>query len=138
MILSFPGLGVQLGARVLAEIGDDHTRFADARGLKAYAGSSPITRASGKQSSITRRRVKNDRLNHAGYLWAFAALTASPGAKAHYRRRRDECGDWHASALRNLFNRLVGQLYHCIQAHEPFDEALAFPAPVEVPTATAA
>ncbi|WP_331739434.1 IS110 family transposase [Streptomyces sp. NBC_01187] len=138
VILSFPGLGVQLGARVLAEIGDDHTRFADARGLKAYAGSSPITRASGKQSSITRRRVKNDRLNHASYLWAFAALTASPGAKAHYRRRRDECGDWHASALRNLFNRLVGQLYHCIQAHEPFDEALAFPAPVEVPTATAA
>ncbi|MFD5256744.1 IS110 family transposase [Streptomyces bobili] len=138
VILSFPGLGVQLGARVLAELGDDHTRFADARGLKAYAGSSPITRASGKKSSITRRRVKNDRLNHAGYLWAFAALTASPGAKAHYRRRRDERGDWHASALRNLFNRMAGQLYHCIQAHEPFDEALAFPALVEVPTATAA
>jgi transposase len=138
VILSFPGLGLQLGARVLAEIGDDHTRFADARGLKAYAGSSPITRASGKKSSITRRRVKNDRLNHAGYLWAFAALTASPGAKAHYRRRRDERGDWHASALRNLFNRLVGQLYHCIQVHEPFDEALAFPASAEVPTVAAA
>jgi transposase len=44
VILSFPGLGVQLGARVLAEIGDDHARFADARGLKAYAGASPITR----------------------------------------------------------------------------------------------
>lgn len=137
VILSFPGLGLQLGARVLAEIGDDHTRFADARGLKAYAGSSPVTRASGKKSSITRRRVKNDRLNHAGYLWAFAALTASPGAKAHYRRRRDERGDWHASALRNLFNRLVGQLYHCIQAHEPFNEALAFPA-AGAPTAAAA
>lgn len=45
VILSFPGLGTQLGARVLAEIGDDHARFADARGLKAYAGASPITRA---------------------------------------------------------------------------------------------
>lgn len=55
IILSFPGLGTQLGARVLAEIGDDRTRFADARGLKAYAGASPITRASGKKSSITRR-----------------------------------------------------------------------------------
>lgn len=64
MILSFPGLGIQLGARMLAEIGDDRKRFADARGLKAYAGSSPITRASGKKSSITRRWVKNDRLNH--------------------------------------------------------------------------
>lgn len=43
IILSFPGLGIQLGARVLAEIGDDCTRFADACGLKAYAGASPIT-----------------------------------------------------------------------------------------------
>ncbi|WP_229697755.1 IS110 family transposase, partial [Streptomyces lasiicapitis] len=122
VLLSFPGLGVQLGARVLAEIGDDHTRFADARGLRAYAGASPVTRASGKKSSITRRRIKNDRLNHAGYLWAFAAPNGSPGAKAHYRRRRDEHGDWHAAALRNLFNRLLGQLHHCLQHHKLFDE----------------
>ncbi|MFE9574378.1 IS110 family transposase [Streptomyces sp. NPDC006692] len=127
IICSFPGLGVQLGARVLAEIGDDRTRFADARGLKAYAGSSPITRASGKKSSITRRWVKNDRLNDAGYLWAFSAITASPGAKAHYRRRRDDHGDWHAAAQRNLFNRLLGQLYYCLQHHTLFDEHTAFP-----------
>ncbi|MET8277146.1 IS110 family transposase [Streptomyces sp. NPDC005096] len=131
VILSFPGLGVQLGARVLAEIGDDHTRFADARGLKAYAGSSPVTRASGKKSSITRRWVKNDRLNHAGYLWAFSALRASAGADAHYRRRR-EAGDWHASAQRNLFNRMLGQLYHCLQSGELFDEQTAYPTPIAV------
>jgi hypothetical protein len=70
--------------------------------------------------------VKNDRLNHAGYLWAFAALTASPGADAHYRRRRD-AGDWHASAQRNLFNRMIGQLYHCLQTGDLFDELVAFP-----------
>ena len=127
IILSFPGLGVQLGARVLAEIGDDKARFADARGLKAYAGASPITRASGKKSSITRRWVKNDRLNHAGYLWAFASITASPGAKTHYRRRRDDHGDWHAAAQRNLFNRMLGQLYHCLQHHTLFDEYTAYP-----------
>ncbi|WP_329266824.1 IS110 family transposase [Streptomyces sp. NBC_01451] len=128
IILSFPGLGVQLGARVLAEIGDDRQRFADARGLKAYAGASPITRASGKKSNVTRRWVKNDRLNHAGYLWAFSAISASSGAKAHYRRRRDDHGDWHAAAQRNLFNRMLGQLYHCLQHHELFDEPTAFPA----------
>ena len=128
IITSFPGLGIQLGARVLAEVGDDRARFADARGLKAYAGSSPVTRASGKKSSITRRRVKNDRLNHAGYLWAFSAITASPGAKAHYRRRRDEHGDWHAAAQRNLFNRMIGQLHHCLQHRTQFDEDTAFAA----------
>lgn len=127
ILLSFPGLGVQLGARVLAEIGDDRQRFADARGLKAYAGSSPITRASGKKSSITRRWVKNDRLNHAGYLWSFSAINASPGAKAHYRRRRDDHGDWHAAAQRNLFNRLLGMLYHCLKHRRLFDEHTAFP-----------
>jgi hypothetical protein len=94
--------------------------------MKAYAGASPITRASGKKSSITRRWVKNDRLNHAGYLWAFASLTHSPGAKAHYDRRR-EAGDWHAAAQRNLFNKMIGQLYHCLQKHILFDENLAFP-----------
>lgn len=125
ILLSFPGLGVQLGARVLAEIGDDRDRFADARALKAYAGSAPITRASGRKKFVGRRFIKNDRLINAGFLWAFAALTASPGAGAHYRRRRD-AGDWHAQAQRHLFNRLLGQLYHCLQNRQLFDEQHAF------------
>ena len=41
IITSFPGLGALTGARVLAEIGDDRSRFQDARGLKAYAGAAP-------------------------------------------------------------------------------------------------
>ena len=89
IITSFPGLGALTGARVLAEIGDDRSRFQDAKGLKAYAGAAPITRASGKTRSVTRRKIKNNRLNAAGYLWAFSALTASPGARAHYDRRKD-------------------------------------------------
>lgn len=136
ILLSFPGLGIQLAARILAETGDDRTRFDDARGLKAYAGSSPVSRASGKESSITRRWVKNDRLNHAGYLWAFASLRASIGANAHYRRRREH-GDWHAAAQRNLFNRMIGQLYHCLHKRELFEKQLAFPAPAPAAAAAA-
>lgn len=93
ILLSFPGLGSLLGARVLAEIGDDRARFTNARALKSYAGSAPITRASGKKRFVGRRFVKNNRLMNAGFLWAFAALQASPGADAHYRRRREH-GDW--------------------------------------------
>ena len=62
IITSFPGLGALTGARVLAEIGDDRSRFQDAKGLKAYAGAAPITRASGKTRSVTHRRIKNNRL----------------------------------------------------------------------------
>ncbi|MFI9367054.1 IS110 family transposase [Kitasatospora sp. NPDC053057] len=125
IILSFPGLGVQLGARVLAEIGDDRTRFADARALKSYAGSAPITRASGKKRHVGRRFIKNNRLITAGFLWAFSALRASPGADAHYRGRRER-GDWHAQAQRHLLNRMIGQLYHCLQTRQLFDEDHAF------------
>ncbi|UQA92496.1 IS110 family RNA-guided transposase [Streptomyces halobius] len=125
VLLSFPGLGVQLGARVLAETGDDRDRFTDARALKAYAGSAPITRASGKKKFVGRRHIKNDRLITAGFLWAFSALRSSPGADAHYRRRR-AAGDWHAQAQRHLFNRLLGQLHHCLQTRQLFDEHHAF------------
>jgi transposase len=127
IITSFPGLGPLTGARVLAEIGDDRSRFQDAKGLKAYAGAAPITRASGKTKSVTRRRIKNNRLNAAGYSWAFSALTASPGARGHYDRRRD-AGDGHAAAQRNLFGRLLGCLHHCLATGQHYDETIAFPA----------
>jgi transposase len=126
IITSFPGIGALTGAQVLAEIGDDRSRFSDARGLKAYAGVAPITRASGKSRSVTQRRVKNNRLAAASYTWAFATLTASPGARAHYDRRRD-VGDRHAAAQRNLFNRLLSYLHHCLQAGQHYHEATAFP-----------
>jgi transposase len=126
IITSFPGLGALTGARVLAETGDDRSRFSDAKGLKAYAGAAPITRASGKTRSVTRRKVKNNRLNAAGYSWAFSALTASPGARAHYDRRRD-AGDRHAAAQRNLFSRLLGCLHRCLITGQHYDETIAFP-----------
>jgi transposase len=127
IITSFPGPGALTGARVLAEIGDDRSRFSDAKGLKAYAGAAPITRASGKTKSVTRRKVKNNRLAAVGYLWAFSALTASPGARNHYDRRR-EAGDRHAAAQRNLFGRLLGCLHHCLTTGCEYAEATAFPA----------
>ena len=134
IITSFAGLGHLTGARILAEIGDDRSRFTDPRALKAYAGAAPITRASGKTTAVLHRRVKNQRLATTGYLWAFAALSASCGARAHYDRRR-AAGDRHAAAQRNLFNRLLGCLHHCLQTGRRYNEATAFPAQTEQPAA---
>ncbi|MFB7665320.1 IS110 family transposase [Kitasatospora sp. NPDC056138] len=137
IITSFPGLGALTGARVLAEIGDDRSRFTDATSLKAYAGSAPVTRASGKSHAVMARRVKNQRLAAVGYVWAFASLNASPGARAHYDRRRT-VGDRHTSAQRNLYNRLLGCLHHCLTNHTPYSESTAFPAPPKLALAIAA
>jgi transposase len=137
IITSQPGLGALTGARVLAEIGDDRSRFRDARALKAYAGSAPVTRASGKSLAVMHRRVKNQRLAATGYLWAFAALTASPGARAHYDRRKTT-GDRHVAAQRNLFNRLIGCLYHCLETRQHYNESIAFPTTTTISQRTAA
>jgi transposase len=137
IITSHPGLSTISGARLLGEIGDDPHRFTDARALKAYAGSAPVTRASGKTRLVLHRRAKNKRIAAVGYTWAFAALTASPGAHAHYHRRKQRSGR-HPDALRHLFNRLLGCLHHCLATRQHYNEALAFPTPEAAPKPAAA
>jgi len=126
IITSFPGLADISGAIVLAEIGDDRERFHDDRALQAFAGSAPVTRASGKSRTVTRRRTKNNRLASAGYSWAFSAAARPSPAREHYLRRRER-GDGHAAALRHLFNRMLGQLHHCLQTSQTYDPVKAFP-----------
>lgn len=128
IITSFPGRSVLSGARVLAEIGDDRKRFADARAIKAYAGAAPVTRASGRSHVVVARTVKNQRLAAAGYMWAFASLR-SDAPRTHYDRRRAG-GERHTAALRNLFNKLLGCLYHCLQNRTQYDPDRAFTTPM--------
>jgi hypothetical protein len=125
---SQPGLGAVLGARVLAEFGDDPHRYLDAKARKNYAGTSPITRASGTKRVVLARHVRNRRLADALYLQAFCALTSSPGARAYYDAQRAR-GATHHQALRALGNRLVGILHGCLRHRHNYEEAIAWPTP---------
>ena len=125
IVRSLPGLGTILGARVLAEFGDDPNRYDSAKSRKNYAGTSPITKASGKSKVVLARYARNRRLADACYLWAFAAITASPGARTFYDSRRG-AGDTHNRALRALANRLVGLLHGCLRHHTLYDAHAAW------------
>jgi transposase len=125
ILASQPGLGQILGARVLAEFGDDPTRYATAKARKNYAGTSPITRRSGKTKLVAARYIHNDRLIDALMTQAFAALSASPGARAYYDQLRAR-GAGHNAALRQLANRLVGILHGCLKTRTRYDEATAW------------
>jgi transposase len=122
---SQPGLGVILSARVLAEFGDDPHRYASAKARKNYAGTSPITRASGTRKVVLARYARNRRLADALQQWAFCAMRGSPGARAYYQALRAR-GTGHQGALRQLSNRLVGILHGCLASRTLYDEHTAW------------
>jgi transposase len=123
--LSMPGIAEITGARVLAEFGDDPTRYASAKARKNYAGTSPITRASGKSHTVQSRYIRNNRLADALQHQAFAALRVSPGARRYYdKQRAREAG--YNPALRQVGNRLVGILHGCLKTRTHYDEATAW------------
>ncbi|MEV6144472.1 IS110 family transposase [Streptomyces sp. NPDC051992] len=134
IIRSQPGLGPMLSARVLAEFGDDPHRYASAKARKNYAGTSPITRASGRKKVVTARYVRNDRLIDALIAQAFSALRISACARAYYEKQRARGIEFNA-ALRQLANRLVGILHGCLKTGTPYDEAAAWSHRVHAPAA---
>jgi hypothetical protein len=74
---------------------------------------------------VLARYARNKRLADASQMWAFAALTASPGARAFYDQHR-AAGDTHHRALRALANRLVGILHGCLDHQTFYDEHTAW------------
>ncbi len=122
---SLPGLGVILSARVLAEFGDDPNRFDHPKSRKAYAGTAPITKASGMRQVVLARVARNKRLADACYLWAFSSLNRSAGARRYYDALRGR-GQTHHQALRVLANRWVGILHGCLRYHAVYSEDIAW------------
>lgn len=96
-----------------------------------------MTRASGRFSYVKARKVRNKRLGDACHWWAFATLTKSVGARAHYDRRR-AAGDSHNAALRNLANKLLGRLWWRLQHQQTWDETHAWPSALTQPEQAAA
>jgi len=131
VVLSLPGLGTVLGARVLGEFGDDRTRFSTPKSRKNYAGTSPVTKASGRSKVVLARFARNKRLGDACDQWAFCALSTSPGARSYYDQLRAR-GKTHRQALRQLANRLVGVLHICLDRGVLYDELVAWPQESEI------
>ena len=72
------------------------------------------------------RRARNERLSDTCRMWAFTALSRSPGARAYYQRRR-AAGDGHGAALRRLASKLLGQLHVCLAHRQHYREEVAWP-----------
>ncbi len=125
LLLSLPGLGDVLGARVLAEFGDAPNRYADAEARRNYAGAAPVTRQSGTSKHVSARHVRNKRLFDTCWQWALRSLSCSSGARAYYDAHNPG-PNTGKTARRKLANKLVGVLHGVLEHRTSYEEGFAW------------
>src|SRR5579883_945162 len=116
---ALPGAGARLAPRLLAEMGDDRSRYANASSLQALAGTSPVLFQSGTYQKAHRRLgcIKPWRI--ALYQFAWQSTHQEAWAKEYYQRKRAE-GKSHSVAVRALANIWARILYAVWKSREPY------------------
>jgi transposase len=120
LFLSFPGVGDVVAATLIAEIGEDRSRYPTAAVLASEAGLAPVTRASGRSSHARFRYAANDHLRAAYTWWAYTSIRLSPWARTAYDNARSR-GQQHHRALRGLAARWNRVLWRCWQDTTTYD-----------------
>ena len=120
---SLPGAGAKIAPRLLAELGANRAVFATAEALQNYAGTSPVTRQSGRSRIVVLRRACNKTLRATVHLWADLSRRSCVWAETYYQQKRAG-GMNHTAALRCLGQRWVKILWKMWQTRKPYDEAL--------------
>jgi transposase len=120
VVMSFPRAGKVNAAMILAELGDDPSRFPTEAALAAQAGVAPVTYASGKRRGVGFRWAANKRLRRAVTTWADNSRHGSPWARDIYLRARRRGCD-HPHAVRILARAWVRVLWRCWMDGVPYD-----------------
>jgi transposase len=121
ILLSLPGVGRRVAATVLAEA-SQLLAARDYQTLRAQGGSAPVTRRSGKTTTVLRRMACNVRLRNALYHWARVSIQLDASCRAHYDRLRQR-GHGHARALRGVVDRSLAVLMAMLTNRTLYDPA---------------
>jgi hypothetical protein len=108
-----PGAGKRLAPRLLAEWGDDRTRYRAASSVQALAGTAPVPFESGNDAKGHKRYACVKPFRHAWHQFASESVRLEPWAKASYQRKR-QAGKSHRMAVRALANiwvRIISALW---------------------------
>ncbi len=128
-----PRAGKRLAPRLLAEIGDDRSRYQNAASLQALAGTAPVPYESGNYSKPHRRYACIKPLRNALHQFAWQSTQMEPWAMTYYQRKRQE-GKRHSVAVRALSNvwvRILFALWFKREEYQPaiFEQAQQLHAP---------
>jgi transposase len=114
---------VVTAARLVAEIGDDRSRYPTRESLAADAGMSPVARESGRRKVATFRWACDKRLRDAVSTLANSTRHTHPWARKVYLDARAR-GLEHPHAIRVLGRAWLRVLWRCWQDEVPYDPAL--------------
>lgn len=119
---SLPGAGKRLAPRLLAEWGDDRTRYAASSSVQALAGTAPVAFQSGNYAKAHKRYACLKPLRNALYQFAWQSTRQEAWALAYYQRKRAE-GKSHSVAVRALANVWVRIIYAMWLTHTCYETA---------------
>jgi transposase len=119
ILRSLPGIGVRIGATMLAEASQP-LRTRDYHAIRTLAGLAPVTKASGKRRFVSMRYACSTRLRAACYHWARTAMQTDRHARRHYTILR-QAGHTHPRALRGVADRLMAVLIGMLKSGTLYD-----------------
>jgi transposase len=119
LFASLPRAGRRLAPRLLAEIGDERSRYGDAAGLQALAGTAPVCFESGNYAKAHRRYACLKPLRNAMQQFAWQSTLQEGWALAYYQRKRSE-GKSHTVAIRALANVWLRIIYAIWRDRTPY------------------
>ena len=107
---SLPRAGKRLAPRLLAEWGEDRSRYADATSVQTLAGTAPVPFQSGNYAKAHKRFACVKPLRNVLHQFAWQSTRQEAWALAYYQRKRAE-GKTHSMAVRALANVWVRIIY---------------------------
>jgi transposase len=120
---SLPGAAKRLAPRLLAEWGDDRTRYTDCGSVQALAGTAPVAYQSGTYAKAHTRYACVKPLRNALQQFAWQSTKLEGWARAYYSRKRSE-GKSHSMAVRCLANVWVRIIFALWQSERPYQTAV--------------
>jgi transposase len=122
LLARLPRVGQLSHAQLLAELGPILDRTSSAEHAAAEAGATPVTRASGKTSSVAFRLAANRRARQALHIFADNSRHSSPWAATLYAAARAR-GKRHPQAVRVLGRAWLRVIWVCWHTNTPYDPA---------------
>ena len=119
---SFPGVGQALAPRLIAALGTQRERFADAASIQSYSGIAPVREASGRREWVHARWACPKFIKQTFQEWAQHSLAHCSWARAHYNRQRAS-GHGHQAAVRSVAFKWIRILFRCWKDRTLYDDA---------------